>query len=144
MFTLRQIRRHNRAILSIFFNTKVCCLFSLESPRRGDTIEYTQYTIFNIKICSYGFLFQGTQERDRNSRGKQTITVLATEVLLNIQLGYIIKEQDIACLQEQRFFVTTSLPNKLFLQQTVTKNLCQKKFSKGILETVSTATYISR
>ena len=27
----------------------VCCVFSLESPHRGDSSEYTQYTIFNIK-----------------------------------------------------------------------------------------------
>ena len=32
---------------SIFFNMKVCCLFSLESPRLGDSNEYTQYTDFN-------------------------------------------------------------------------------------------------
>ena len=32
----------------IFFNMKVCCVFSLESPHRGDSNEYTQYTIFNI------------------------------------------------------------------------------------------------
>ena len=32
---------------SILFNMKVCCLFSLESPHRGDSNEYTQYTIFN-------------------------------------------------------------------------------------------------
>ena len=36
-------------IFSIFFNMKVCCVFSLESPYRGDSNEYTQYTIFNIK-----------------------------------------------------------------------------------------------
>ena len=36
-------------ILSIFFNMKVCCAFSLESPHRGDSNEYTQYTIFYIK-----------------------------------------------------------------------------------------------
>ena len=36
-------------IFSIFFNMKVCCVFSLESPRRGDSNEYTQYTIINIK-----------------------------------------------------------------------------------------------
>ena len=35
-------------IFSIFFNMKVCCVFSLESPRRGDSNEYTHYTIFNI------------------------------------------------------------------------------------------------
>ena len=50
-------------MFSIFFNMKVCCVFSLESPHRGDSNEYTQYTIFNIKkgnhpklskICSDG------------------------------------------------------------------------------------------
>ena len=41
-------KRHNRDILSIFFNMKVCCVFSLKSPHRGYSNEYTQYTIFNI------------------------------------------------------------------------------------------------
>ena len=27
---------------------KVCCVFSLESPHRGDSNENTQYTIFNM------------------------------------------------------------------------------------------------
>ena len=36
-------------IFSIFFNMKVCCVFLLESPHRGDSNERTQYTIFNIK-----------------------------------------------------------------------------------------------
>ena len=35
-------------IVSIFFNIKVCCVFSLESPHRGESNGYTQYTIFNI------------------------------------------------------------------------------------------------
>ena len=46
-------------------------MFSLESPRRGDSNEYTQYSIFDIKkkitlnylkynnVCSYGIFFQG-------------------------------------------------------------------------------------
>ena len=58
---------------------KVCCVFSLESRHRGDSNEYTQYTIFNVKennrklfqICSYGLLSQGTQERIRKSRGNE-------------------------------------------------------------------------
>ena len=33
---------------SIFFHMKVYCMFSLESPHRGDSNEYTQYTFFNI------------------------------------------------------------------------------------------------
>ena len=33
----------------IFFNMKVCCVFSSESPHQGDSNEYTQYTIFNTK-----------------------------------------------------------------------------------------------
>ena len=36
-------------IFSIFFNMKVYCVFSLESPHRGDSNVYTQYTIFVIK-----------------------------------------------------------------------------------------------
>ena len=36
-------------IFLIFFNMKVYCVFSLESPHRGDSNEYTQYTIFNMK-----------------------------------------------------------------------------------------------
>ena len=33
----------------IFFNMKVYCVFSIESPHRGDSNENTQYTIFNTK-----------------------------------------------------------------------------------------------
>ena len=32
-----------------FFTMKVCCVFSLESLYRGDSNEYTQHTITNIK-----------------------------------------------------------------------------------------------
>ena len=28
---------------------KICCVLSLESPHRGDSNEYIQYTIFSIK-----------------------------------------------------------------------------------------------
>ena len=31
----------NKDIFSIFFNMMVYCVFSLESPRRGDSNEYT-------------------------------------------------------------------------------------------------------
>ena len=37
-----------RIFFSIFFNTKVCCVFPLESPHRGDSNEDTQSAIFNI------------------------------------------------------------------------------------------------
>ena len=85
-----QARRHHGDIFSIFLNMKVCCVFSLESPHRGDSNEYTQYTIFNIerkiaqnysKSAAVGF-FQGTHERVQNSGGKRAIIVRATEVLL--------------------------------------------------------------
>ena len=36
-------------IIWIFFNMKVYCVFSLQSPHRGDSNKYTQYTIFNVK-----------------------------------------------------------------------------------------------
>ena len=55
---------------SIFFSMKVYCVFSLESPQRGDSNEYKQYTIFNHlkekntlnlpKSAAMG-CFQGTQ-----------------------------------------------------------------------------------
>ena len=57
---------------------------------RSDSNEYTQFTIFKIKktiILDYsqsaamGF-FQGPQERVRNSRGRRSIRVRATEVIL--------------------------------------------------------------
>ena len=41
--------RHNRDIISIFFNMNVCCVFSLESPHRGYSYEYKQHTFVNIK-----------------------------------------------------------------------------------------------
>ena len=65
-------------------------MFSLELPHRGDSNEYTQYTIFNIKkkialnypkSAAMRFL-RGTQERVQNSRGKRAISVRAIEVLL--------------------------------------------------------------
>ena len=68
-------------------------MFSLESPHRGDSNEYTQCTIFNMnkkntlnypKSVARGF-FQGTQERVRNSRGKRATSVRAIEVLLYME-----------------------------------------------------------
>ena len=52
-------------IFLIFFNMKVCCVFSLDSPHQGDSNEYTQHTIISItqnypKYCnigSYGIFF---------------------------------------------------------------------------------------
>ena len=66
-------------------------MYSLESPHRGNSNEYTQYTIFNMnkkstlnypKSAAMGFFFQGTQERVRNNHGKRDIGVQAIEVLL--------------------------------------------------------------
>ena len=62
-FLWGQIRRHNRDTFSVFFNIKVYCVFSLESPQRGDSNVYIQYTISQYKkenhpklsqICNYG------------------------------------------------------------------------------------------
>ena len=69
---------------------KIYCVFSLESPYRGDFNEYKQYTISNIKkkitpiiinLQLWDF-FQESQGRVRNSRGKRATRVRATEVLL--------------------------------------------------------------
>ena len=84
---MRQVRWYNRDVFSIFFNMKVYCVFSLESPQRGDSNEYTQYTISqykkeiipNLQVWN---LFQGASERVRTSRGKKALIVRANEVLL--------------------------------------------------------------
>ena len=49
----------------MFYNMKVYCVFTLESPHRGDSNEYTQYAIFqyenekknlnNCKSAAMGF-----------------------------------------------------------------------------------------
>ena len=70
-------------------------MFSLELPHRGDSNEYTQHAIINIKknitlnyskynnICNYGIFSLGTQERVRKKkRGKRGIGVRTIEVLL--------------------------------------------------------------
>ena len=74
----------------IFYDRKVCCVFSLESPHGGDSNEYTQYTIqykkenhrLNFPVLQPRDYFLGTQERVRNNRGKRAIGVRAIEVLL--------------------------------------------------------------
>ena len=38
-----------RDSFSIFFTMMVYCMFLLESPQRGNSNKYSQYTIFNIK-----------------------------------------------------------------------------------------------
>ena len=67
-------------------------MFSLESPHRGDSNEYIEYTIFKIKkeitlndpkSTAIGF-FPGTQERVQKNRGKRVISVRTTEVLLYV------------------------------------------------------------
>ena len=55
---------------SIFFNMRVYCVLSLESPQRGDSNYYTQYTISQYKnenhpklcqICNYGICSKGSK-----------------------------------------------------------------------------------
>ena len=62
---------HNRDIFSIIINMEICCVCKLESPHRGDSNEYTQHTIINIKrkitrnypkynnVCSCGIFCWG-------------------------------------------------------------------------------------
>ena len=47
-YSLLQVRRHNRDTYSIFFNLEVSCVYSLESPHRGDSNEYTRIS-FSIR-----------------------------------------------------------------------------------------------
>ena len=75
----------------------VCWVYSLESPRWGDSGEYTQHTIpwynkkknkkkktLNIFFLSYWKDFVGTEKRVRIVHGKRAIRVRAIEVILYI------------------------------------------------------------
>ena len=42
----------------ILYKMQVYCVFSLESPHRGDSNEYTQYTIFDMNTKNTPKLFQ--------------------------------------------------------------------------------------
>ena len=74
-------------IFSSFFNIKVCCVSSLESPHRGNSNQYTQYTIFNIKR-KLPLIIPNLQlwERVLNSRGKRAVSVRANEGQLYIDV----------------------------------------------------------
>ena len=61
--------RYNKDIFSIFFNMMVYCVFSLESPYRGDSNENTQYLNMKkvnhcklSKMCSYEIFSKGHKE----------------------------------------------------------------------------------
>ena len=58
-------------MFSIFFDIKICCVFSLESPHRGDSNAYTQYTIFNIKKKTTLSAAMGLFQRDSRTSSKQ-------------------------------------------------------------------------
>ena len=86
------------SIVPIFLSMKVCCVFSLESPHRGDSIENAQYTIFNIKkvitlnhlkSAAMGFYPKGSRTSS-NSRGKRAISVRATEVRLYVDTNILL------------------------------------------------------
>ena len=73
--------------ISISFNMKVVCVFSLEAILMTiDSNEYTQYTTFNNKKHKNKSASMGVLSRDSktssNSRGKGAISVRAIEGLL--------------------------------------------------------------
>ena len=76
-----------------FFNMKVYFVVSLEVPYRGDSNEYTKYTIFNIKkkfnlsypnSAAKGFFSNGLKNEFETAISKRAISVRATEVLLYV------------------------------------------------------------
>ena len=91
-------------------------MFSLELPYRGDFNEYTQYTISNIKKITLHYpkstdvgVFQETQERARNSRGKRAISVRATEGLLYMKMYLCTLIKVIVCAAQSSRFIRRSI-----------------------------------
>ena len=74
----------------LFYIIMVCWVYSLESPRWGDSNEYTQHTISwenrnnsqTISFLSNWKNFVGTQKRVRISHSKRAIGIRAIEVRL--------------------------------------------------------------
>ena len=98
---------------------KLYCVFSLELPHRGNSDEYTKYTIFSIKrnlsyypkYAAVGFFFQETQERVRNCYGKRGIRVRATDVLLYLHVAAYLPFIVIFRLVEVEEFFATPDPD---------------------------------
>ena len=57
-------------------------MFSLESPHRGDSYKYTQYTLFNMKKKNTLKKFPRSSIASSKQRSKRAISVRVTEVLL--------------------------------------------------------------
>ena len=63
--------KNNENIFSTFLKTNVYCVFSLESPHRGDSNEYTHHTIISIKsrrIITNAIMFAAMGYFVRDSR----------------------------------------------------------------------------
>ena len=81
---------HNRDIFSIFFNMNVCYVFSLESPHRGDSNEYTQYKKENHhkypKSAGMGFFSKGLKNVFETAAVNESSVFETLKVYCNILL----------------------------------------------------------
>ena len=80
----------------ISLNTKFYCVFSVESPHRGDSNEYTKYTIFDIKnkitlhhpkAAAMGF-FRGLKNEFETTLVIQSTVFEPLKVYRSLQLWY--------------------------------------------------------
>ena len=89
-------------ILSTFFNMKVYCVFPLELPHRGDSSEYTKYTIFinkkeitlhYPKSAVMGFFSKGLKNEFETAVVKEPSVFEPQKfccICLNTNCGYLI------------------------------------------------------
>ena len=97
-------------IFSIFFKMKVCCVFPLESPHRGDSNEYTQHTIINIKdkkrntrniptynnVCSYDIFCKGLKNEFETAVVNEPLMVEPLKFYCIQILFYVVSQHFIA------------------------------------------------
>ena len=83
---------------------KVCCVFSLESPHRGDSSEYTQYTVFNInkKITKFILNLQLWDFSNQTAVVNKPSVFEPLKFYCNTMIGLLLKE--IICSQGSKFF----------------------------------------
>ena len=114
----------------------VCCVFSLESPHRGDSNEYTQYTIFNIKkenhpklsqICSYVIFSKGLKNKFE--------TAMVNEPLAFEPLKfYCINTVQIVCIGTDRSQQTVQTKIRLLLKKQSDQGLRCLPFYQHLLD----------
>ena len=121
---------------------KVCCVFLLESPHRGDSNEYTQYTVFNVKkkitqnypkSAAMGFCSKGLKNEFETAVVNEPTVFEALKFYCINSLGNdhfkvaFYKGTQLLCLSVLLHLTTTPYPRGIFLYTKVPRKCLHRK-----------------